>query len=208
MASSRKKADSKVILILFLVIIAILVAWYYLFYTPTQVSIENLKLDIESKESEVELLNTQFIKQTQMLRDIDYLRTVNPAVPAFDNYKQIATVIDVILAQSSSFNITFQTPQKSSAATAPGVTTSRRMLNISFEAQTYQTAKDIIADIKDIPFRLQISNVNISMITSNIYVPVIEDEESEEYVDPNSLGNSPVQTILSVTFFENNYTAA
>lgn len=200
MASSRKKANSKVVLILLLLIIVILVGWYYLFYTPTTEHIEILKYDIESKQSEVDALNLQVAKQTKMLQDIDYLKTVNPAVPAYDNFKQIATVIDVILAQSSLFNVSFSQPQIAKDQSAPGVNTARRMLSVSFEAPTYQVAKDIIADIQDVPFRLQISNVSIGMVTSNIFNP--DDLENET---PHSLGDSPVRASLSITFFENKY---
>lgn len=203
MASSRKKTNGKVVLILFFLILIILLAWYYLFYDPTLANIEVLKIDIETKQSEVDLLKTQLAKQNQMLNDIEYLKTINPAVPAYDNYKQIATVLNVILAQSNLFNVGFTPPSISSTVTAPGVNTARRVLSVSFEADTYQLAKDIIEDIKDIPFRLQISNVNISMAVSNIYVPASEEGGEEELI--TSLGNAPVSASFKITFFENKY---
>lgn len=199
MASSRKKANSKVVLILFLVIILILVGWYYLFYTPTIENTELLQRDAISKQSDIDLLNIRVAKQTQMLNDIEYLKTVNPAVPAYDNYKQLATVINVIIAQTSKFQLQFSEPQMAQNDQVPSVNTARRNLAVSFEADSYEIAKEIIADIQDIPFRLQISSTTISIMTSNIF----RNEEEEQYIP--SLGYTPVKVSLALTFFENQY---
>lgn len=199
MASTRKKANSKVVLTLMLVIILILVAWYFLFYTPTKENIAKLGIDVGVKQGDVDVLNIQVAKQTRMLKDIDYLKTINPAVPAHDNYKQLATILDVILAQVTDFTVDFADPKLTDSG-VKGVKTARRVLSVSYSAPTYSRAKDVIADIQDIPFRLQISNLNIAMQGTNIFNP--EDPDAEII---HSLGDSPVSVNMSITFFENDY---
>lgn len=197
MASSRKKSNSKVVLILFLTIIVIIFLWYQYFYTPTTKNIETLKVDIETTQGQLDLLNIKLAKQNQMLQDIEYLKTINTAVPAYNNYKALATVLDVILAQVTDFTVAFQEPTMTKSANVSNVNTARRIINISFEAETYDIAKKLIADIHDVPFRLQVSSTSIAMTGSNVY-------HAEEDFE-NKLGNSPVKVSITVTFFENEY---
>lgn len=199
---ARSKTNGKVVLILMCVIIVILLGWYYLFYTPKTLNISNLVLDIETKQNEVDLLDIQVIKQTIMLQEIEHLKTINPAVPAYDNYKSLATVLDVILAQVNGFDVTFADPVFTDSS-APGVKTARRNLIITYQAPTYEAAKEVIANIQDVPFRLQISDLNIAMKRKASQVYSIEAVVEE--ITNDSLGDSPVDVTLSVTFFENQY---
>lgn len=198
MASSRKKANNKIIGILFLTIIIIIYLWYSQFYTPTLNNIEVLKIDIETTQSQIDLLNIRLAKQNKMLSDIDYLKTVNPAVPAFNNFKSAATILDVILSQSNEFEVKYQDPKMTANESVASVNTARRTVTVDFNAATYDIAKNILDDIHDIPFRLQVNATSIAMTTSNVY-----HAEDEEYAD--KLGDSPVKVSLNITFFENEY---
>lgn len=198
MASARKKANTSVVLILFLTIVVIIYLWYSQFYTPTMANIEIVKVDIETKQSQIDLLNIRLAKQTKMLQDIEYLKTVNPAVPAYNNFKSLATILDIILAQTDQFSVQYQDPKMTKNANVANVNTARRIFSVNFNASTYDVAKNVINNIQDIPFRLQITSTSIAMTSSNVY-----HAEGEEYVD--RLGNSPVRVSLSITFFENEY---
>lgn len=198
MANARKKANTNVILILFLTIVVIIYLWYSQFYTPTIANIETLKIDIETKQGQIDLLNIRVAKQNQMLEEIEQLKTINPAVPAYNNFKSLATVVDIILSQVIDFSIQYSDPKMTPNSNVVNVNTARRIFTINFDAATYDIAKDVIQKIQDIPFRLQINSTSIAMTSSNVY-----HVEGDDYVD--KLGDSPVKVSLNITFFENEY---
>lgn len=191
--NSRKKANSKLVTFLLLIIVLIFVAWFSFFYTPMMANIYLTSQEIKTKENDVNFLTAKLQKQNQMLVDIETLKRINPAVPAYDNYKQIATILGVILYQSNDYTLNFSTPQATQNTVAPTVNTYRRNVSINYQASSYKVAKQILEEIKDIPFRLQIASVDMSAMSS-----------SGENVT-NSLQYTPVNVSITLTFFENGY---
>lgn len=189
---SRKLRKSEIALILALTVVLLGLIYYqfifrYVQNAEGQYDTTNLMLQIQQEEQKAR-------KIEDMQAEIDKNKgNESGEVATYDNLKNEINALNDIFSDAESFNFTF------SQATASG-TTVRRVINASFTAADYQTAKTIIENLHNCQYRCLITDIAVTSAGTQ--------GGSQSYTNANpNLNADRVSATLSVTFFETLYDA-
>ncbi len=173
------------VLLILLALVAVGVLYYYLVYRPTEERIAALQTQQVQVQTEIDTLNTKLELLTKMQNELPQLRADNKPVAPFDNSKPVMQALNNIMAPSQEFNITFTVEQGEE-----GEPVVRRLVNIEFLCANYASAKGIIGNLVEVPFRCQIGST------------VLMSDGTSELDEVGDLSADPIRGTVSIAFFE------
>lgn len=189
----RSLRKSEIVLILILTALLLGLIYYQFVYKYFNDAKERYNTDDLALQIEQEQLTQKNIQDMQA--EIEENKgNETGEVATYDNLKNEINALNDIFADADSFNFGFD------QATANG-TAVRRVINASFTAADYKTAKQIIQNLHDCKYRCLITDVSITSAG-----PQNVDETQTSDQQPN-LNSDKINVSLTVTFFETLYDA-
>lgn len=153
--SRREKA-----MILALVIVLVIIAWFVLVYQRTANEIIRIDSEIATVQSEETLAQSRIAKMNTMQAVIDKYKEagIEPNVmPQFDNMTPLMAELNGIMAATSKYSLSFE---GLNTQTSPDYVL--RPLRIDFSCDSYDTAENIISALANGAFPCSIDSVSIS----------------------------------------------
>ena len=180
MKKSKLTARETVMLV-FLVVLLVGVAYYMGFYTPLQEELASISSQSSQIDSEITTSMAKVNSMDAMQAELDEILS-RPAdeiteIAPYDNKEVVLTQLYGILGQAEDYSLNFTDPNVEADGTV------RRNISMSFSCANYTAAKAIIKDLTDSQWRCLVSN--LSIVANN-----------------NDLMNSPVTVSATITFFE------
>ena len=172
----------------FIILSVILLALVY--YQLTYRAVENARVKYDTTELEMQIQSEQ-IKAADIARMKAEIAAnkgnETGVVESYDNIKKEIIALNDILADAESFSLSYGDPtvQDSSSSSV------RRVISISFVASSYKSARQIINELHDCPYRCLITDISMSIANG-------QDEDG-------TFSSSMVAVQLNVTFFETLY---
>lgn len=137
-----------------LVVCMLGVVWYLGIYRPIQQRIE--AADTTELEDEMAMEQIKASKIQSMQQEIAANKEAGlPEVPTYNMFKEEVAELNRVFANALDFSFQFTEPE------ADG-TTVRRNIAVSFEAQNFDTAKEMLNEILTGPYRTMIHDVSIA----------------------------------------------
>lgn len=175
------------IAILVIVALLLLGGWYGFIYRPIQERIA--AADTTELESQMELEQMRAAKIKTMKAEIaDNKAAGVPEVPSYNNFKKELDELNRIFGRAYDFNFQFSEPEEDG-------TTLRRNIAISFTADNYDNAVEMMSEILNGPYRSLVHDVAVS-------------SESLTNADHNpNIKSGRVSVSFAMTYIETEYGA-
>jgi len=152
--SRREKA-----LVLVLVIIAVLLAWYILVFQSTTDQLTRLESEIATVEDETAIASAKVSQMGYMKQVIEEKKAagVTPTpMPYYDNMQPLMTRLDTVMSVADSYQLSFGDLDVNSSKYI------MRPVNISFTCDSYATAESIVRSLARGPYPCVVDSVMIS----------------------------------------------
>ena len=176
----NKVSARETLMLLFLAVLVIGLAYYMGFYTPLQKELATLQEEAASVDSLIALSSTQVSNMNTMQAELDEIfarpEEEDTEIAPYDNKEVVFNQLNGILQLSENYNLSFTDPVIQADGTV------RRNVGMSFSCPDYASAKSILEALNDSRWRCLISNLSIS---SN-----------------GNIMENPVQVSATITFFE------
>lgn len=170
------------IVLLILVALFLLAGWYMGIYHPIQLRIQ--AADTTDLESEMEMEQMRAAKIKAMQAEIDENKNAGaPMVPSYNNFKKELDALNQTFGQAYEFHFQFSEPEEDG-------NTLRRNMAVSFAADNYDHAVEMMRQLQEGPYRMMIHDVTIS---------------SDSLTDANYAANiktGRVTVAFSLTYYE------
>lgn len=142
------------IILLVMVALALLCGWYVWIYHPIQLRIE--AADTTELESEMEIEQMRAAKIKKMQAEIQENRAAGaPVVPSYNNFKKELDELNRIFGRGYDFAFQFAEPELEGKNI-------RRSMAVSFHADSYGSAVEMMREILRGPYRSMIHEVSIT----------------------------------------------
>ena len=183
----RRFSKRENILIIIMTILLLMVGYYQIFLRPLQDNIALKQEEIVSLQSSIEYEVSQAQQLSAMQAQLNAIESGTLSVaplPLYDNINNVVNYLDAVLAASQQYSLTFNPVVLNDSSTVVG-----RPINMVFLASNYDTARAIIFDLYNSPYRCLITNANLTA-------------GSPRSGGTAALPNSAVTVNLTVTFLE------
>lgn len=146
--STREKG-----LILALVIVLLVAAYYFLVVRNVAETQEANAAALEEVQSEIDVQLAMAQVRTRMQAELDELGTLErlPEVAVYDNLKNVLAELNTILEQTKSFNIVFSEPEVEGE-------TVRRIADVTFTTSSYEDAFSVIEQMQNGRYRCDVTD--------------------------------------------------
>lgn len=185
---NRKLKKKEIALIFILTFILLGLVYYQFIYK----SLKNAEVQYDTTEIDTEVQN-ETIKAaniSKMKKEIEENKgNESGVVASYDNIKNEINALNDIFADAVNFNLSFDQPVANGSAV-------RRNIGVSFTANDYTTAKNIITKLHDCQYRCLITDLSITPTS-------LQNSSGSE----NDISSGPVAVNLNVTFYETLYGA-
>lgn len=176
-----KLSARECIMVVFLVVLLVGLAYYMGFYTPLQEELAAIASQSSQIDSEFNTAMAKVNSMDAMQTELDEIFSrpedeISEIAP-YDNKEVVLTQLYGILGQADDYSLNFTDPNVENDGTV------RRNISMSFSCSTYKAAKAIIRDLTDSRWRCLVSN--LSIVAAN-----------------GDLLNDPVTVSATITFFE------
>lgn len=173
-----------------LALIVVLALWYLFFYTPTQVSIESLKVQQQEIQDQTDVLNVQLATyrkwQDELGLDLDSTSDDFAKIADYNNIRELTAELNAILAESTSYSMSFaqlSTPEEQ------GKDCYRRDVKLTFATRNYEAARSILKKLNESQY---------GCLLQDLAITDSQDSDGENSVSVNA----------SISFFEYSKRAA
>ena len=148
------------IMLVFLVILAIGMAYYTLILGPINEKIANYDSMAQTEQAETETNMVIAQRVRDMEAELEELKASgnSQAIPAYDNAGSVMVELNAILSDSREYHLDFGAVTEDSYIM-------QRPVTISFQTKDYQAARKIVDQLHDSPNVNQISNLSIQSDT-------------------------------------------
>lgn len=140
--------------------VLLLVSGYMLlFYMPQTAERDRCLGEAENCRTETEAARIRLEEKERMERELEELfaAEVPPrSIPDYDNLQPVMFELNSILAGTENYTLTFGTVDDSQSIV-------RRSISMSFTTGSYESAKEVLQQLHDSPFRCMLDGVNISI---------------------------------------------
>lgn len=144
------------VLMCILVVLLVICAYYYAFYTPVLQKIADYKNEMIFLEEQNMLLDTQVEKMNQMKTELDAIASGElgdvKEIPQYDNSYNVMNSLSRILENADEYVVNFVEIDEEE-------TTVRRNINMSYSCSSYDAAKTILEQIYASEYRTLIKDV-------------------------------------------------
>lgn len=177
----REFTTREKVLLLVLAVVLLAVGYFRFFFTPVQNEISTQQQRQEELENSVLLEQTKLLQLEKMQEKIDKIKasgTVPDAeVPDYDNIEKVMLQLNGILAQAQEYSLSFGEISEDENGTIS------RPVELSFAAGSYASAREIINQLYQCPYRCAVSDIS-------------------EQAENDLSSDSTVHVDLTVTFYE------
>ena len=154
----RKLTMRERVLLVILGFLAVICAYVFLFYLPSEERLTGLEGRIAQSQMILEQSQAMVQRQQQMEQELEDLSASGNApreMPAYDNLQAVMVELNSILADSQEYTLRF--------ASADGEeTVAERRVTLPFTCADYDTAKGILRRLHDSDLRCQLEDVSLS----------------------------------------------
>lgn len=161
--STREKA-----LIVILAVIVLALLWYTLIFQNIDNQVKKVESDIATAQDKLAVDNAKLAQQKNMQDAIDrYVASgarIVP-VPKYDNIQNVMTQLNVVLAGTSSFTMTFDDIKTTQSNTI------ERGVSLNFGCASYADAVNVLTNLARGPYPCRITECSISS-SSNVPIAV------------------------------------
>jgi len=176
----REFSKREKILLLILVVLILSLLYYILVYKTIAENISAVKLETQDIQSELAIENARLSNMSSMQAELDSFLSggelIVAEIPDYDNIQLLMKEFNQILSQAISYNLTL-----SNIDFTQGI--ARRPVNMTFSANSYIMAKEILANLVNCKYRNLLGALNISAPSGN-------------------LGQGVITVKLDITFYE------
>ena len=190
-----KRKFSRTENVLLIVLVVILLALFY--YRFVIVTVQDARVNYDTSAIDAEITQYQAIlaQQEAMQKAIDEGKSESPGyVATYNSLKQEISELNDIFADAETFSFNFASPVADGDAV-------RRVITVSFTADSYEKAKEILQNLYSGKYRCLINSVSVNSEDVNPYVQT----GAENYIP--TLDKGPVSANVTVTFYETTYGA-
>ena len=175
-----KLSTREMVMLLFLVILLIGVAYYMGFYTPLQAEMASIATQSVETDTAIQAATAKAMRMKDMQAELDEILSRPESeiteIAPYDNKEVVLTQLYGILARTQDYKLDFTDPAVQDDGTV------RRNISMSFTCADYKAAKAVIRDLSDSQWRCLISSLTIG---------------AEE-----DMLTQPVEVTATITFFE------
>ena len=144
------------VLMCILVVLLVICAYYYAFYTPVLQKIADYKNEMIFLEEQNMLLDTQVEKMNQMKTELDAIASGElgdvKEIPQYDNSYNVMNSLSRILENADEYVVNFVKIDEEE-------TTVRRNINMRYSCSSYDAAKTILEQLYASEYRTLIKDV-------------------------------------------------
>lgn len=182
---SKKFTRREKILLLILCLLLIGALYFWLVHIPVSNSLVELQGRQIDAQNQISALQAKDAKMQQMRQELEQLKSAeNTAVtPPYNNLENVVAFLNAVMGAAQDYSLNFQEvqlPQDSSIV--------RRGIQMSFVAENFTQAKEMVLSLRGSPYRCQLSELNMFRVNRSD--------------TSGGLETGPVQISLTITFFE------
>lgn len=156
----RRQLTAREWMLLGLLGIMLLVSGYILlFYTPMTAERDRCISETESCRTQTEAARARLEDKHRMEQELEELFSVEPpplSIPDYDNLQPVMFVLNSILARTQNYSLSFSTVDASQ-------TIVRRQISMSFTADNYESAKEVLQQLHDSDYRCMLDGVSLGL---------------------------------------------
>lgn len=176
-----KLSGRESLMLVFLVVLIIGVAYYMGFYTPLQNDLSSISNQSAQTDSQITTAMAKVAKMDTMQAELDEIFAnagddITEIAP-YDNKEVVLNQLYGILSRTQDYSLSFTDPDVQSDGTV------RRNISMNFHCESYSDAKEVIRDLTDSQWRCLVGNLSIS-------------------ADEEDMMESGVTVTATITFFE------
>ena len=177
--NKKKVSPRETIMLVFLLVLVIGVAYYMGFYTPLQQELSALASQASTTDSQIASATSRLTSMNAMQEELDAIHAMPEdevtEIAPYDNKEVVLNLLNGILANTE-YSLNFSEPAIQENGTV------RRNVSMSYSCDTYEAAKQILENLANCQWRCLISNLSVS--------------GSGDVMD------GPVSVSATITFFE------
>ncbi len=148
------------VLIVFLLILVIGVAYYMLFYKPLQAELASISNQTADMDTQIMTAQSKISRMDAMQAEIDEILSrpedeISEIAP-YDNKEAVLNQLNAIMRASEQYNLSFSEP------VIGGDGSVRRNVTMNFSCSDFTTAKNIIKNLQNCKWRCLVSNLSLS----------------------------------------------
>ena len=154
---SRDFRTGEKVLIAFLALVLLGLAYYWLVDKPVREGIEEAHAQRDAIQTDLTVAQAKLMQLQQMQDELDNLGSLDLSsrMGSYNNSKEELTELNRILSSASSYTVNFSNVTRSGDQI-------RRNFTLSFTASSYNAAKNIIRELQDCPLRCVLGNISYS----------------------------------------------
>ena len=154
---SRDFRTGEKVLIAFLALVLLGLAYYWLVDKPVREGIEEAHAQRDAIQTDLTVAQAKLMQLQQMQDELDNLGSLDLSsrMGSYNNSKEELTELNRILSSASSYTVNFSNVTRSGDQI-------RRNFTLSFTASSYNAAKNIIRELRDCPLRCVLGNISYS----------------------------------------------
>ncbi len=154
----RKLSKRERVLLILLIFLLVAVSYMQFFYLPVGRRLAAAQQRLVIAEEELALGQSQLIRLRQMekaLKEAELSPDFRPvAVPEYDNINLVMLEFDSILLNARDYGLTFVQPRLDEHL-------AQRSVELTFAAESYAQAKEILSALYDFPYRCELQNITV-----------------------------------------------
>ena len=204
--SNRVSSRDRVLLVV-LAVLLIGVCYYMFFYQPTQAELQSLARQISEVEDQTNVALAKANSMKGMQEELDEILS-RPAdeiteIAPYDNAKVVMTQLNGILSASENYSLNFKDPDIQADGTV------RRVVEMSFDCNNYNSAKTIIKALSSNRWRCLINSISLQSTdkqynapAADLTVEALDGTDLVVHVPQAMAVKGPVTIKATITFFE------
>lgn len=158
----RLSAREKFLLVI-LIILAVYMAYYYMFYLPTKEKISYYKNEAVAVDDEIIVTEARMIKLARMEKELKDIKAGDASdvkeLPQYDNSRNVMNSLAGILENATQYDVSF-----SGVSQEDGIV--RRDIKLNYTCNSYDAVKAILLRIHDGDYRCLIKDLYITQNAS------------------------------------------
>lgn len=166
----KKLSIREKVLLVILLIMGGVLAYYYAFYIPTQNKIAELEEQFITIDDAIIVADVKVAKLQEMQAELKRIKEEGieniREVPAYDNRQNLMTELSTILSKAQTYNIRFND------VTTDDVTISRN-ITLDYTCGSYEAAKTILQEIYDGKYPCAFTDVFLSNEGMTVSVDIV-----------------------------------
>lgn len=172
------------LLIGIIIILAIILAYIFLIFKPTGDRMDEIDSQIESNNQEIAEMEAKLNVLTEKYEEVLRGEELGSEVMPYDNVKSELIFLSNVMDFTDKYNVTFSEPYCAQDNYV------RREARLTFNADTYDIAREVIDEIVDCPYRTLVVDYDITDVRDN------------REITEGFNGEDPVKVDLRMIFLE------